>query len=172
MRRFAQTLCGRVTLAALCCLYLPVVGGGQEIQFGDGRASAAPKGHVTFAPEVAEVAAGKVSTVELRFHVDEGFHVNSHQPLSDLLIATDLKMEAARGVKLLGEMYPKGTSFRLTVGDGETLDVYQGEFRVRLRLIVPRGESTLKGGLRYQACDHAACFPPRTLPVTVLVRGK
>jgi len=140
----------------------------QDIQFGEKRAPAG-KGHVSYAPEVAEVNAGKASVVELRFRVDEGFHVNSHNPSSEMLIPTALKLEPAVGVKVLGEEYPKGMAFKLA---GETLDVYQGEFRVRLRVIAPKGPSTLTGGLRYQACDNAACFPPRTVAVSVVVTGK
>jgi hypothetical protein len=129
------------------------------------------KGHVTFAAEVIEVAAGKPTIVELRFRVDEGFHVNSHTPKDELLIPTVLKLEDAAGVKVVGVEYPKGSAFKLP-GNGETLDVYQGEFRVRLQVVAPKGQSTLKGGLRYQACDSASCFPTRTLPVDVPITGK
>lgn len=129
------------------------------------------KGHVTFAAEVIEVAAGKPEIVELRFRVDEGFHVNSHTPKDELLIPTMLKLDNTTGVKVVGVEYPAGSPFKLS-GDGQTLDVYQGEFRVRLRVVVPKGQSTLKGGLRYQACDSASCFPTRTLPVDVPITGK
>jgi hypothetical protein len=144
----------------------------QDIQLGGDSGSAAKKGHVVLLSDALQVEAGKPAMVELRFRVDDGFHVNSHTPASDLSIPTVLKMEDASGIKVLGEEYPKGLAFRLTVGEGETLDVYQGEFRVRLRVVVPKGQSTLKGGLRYQACDNAACFPPRTLAVAVAVTGK
>ena len=134
-------------------------------------AASTGKGHVTFAAEVVEVAAGKPVVVELRFRVEEGFHVNSHTPKDELLIPTVLKLEDAAGVKVVGVEYPKGSAFKLP-GNGEMLDVYQGEFRVRLQVVVPKGQSTLTGGLRYQACDSAACFPPRTLAVNVPVNGK
>lgn len=134
--------------------------------------AAATKGHVTYAAEMAEVPAGKPAVVELRFRVDEGFHVNSHTPKDELLIPTVLKLNIADGVKVLDQNYPKGLPFRLAVGDGETLDVYQGEFRVQLRVVLPKGQSTLTGGLRYQACDNAACFPPKTLPVNIVMTGK
>ena len=129
------------------------------------------KGHVRYAAESAAVAAGKPSIVELRFQVDPGFHVNSHKPSSDLLIPTALTIGDAT-VKVLSTEYPKGTLFHLAVGEGETLDVYQGEFRVRLMVVAPRGESTLTASLRYQACDAAACFPPRNLPVSVAITAK
>jgi hypothetical protein len=142
--------------------------GAQEIL---GLPSAAAKGHVVFVAEAIDVPAGKPVMVELRFRVDEGFHVNSHTPKDELLIPTVLKVGDAAGAKVLGAEYPKGSAFRFA-GGGDTLDVYQGEFRVSLRVNVPKGSSTLVGGLRYQACDNAACFPPRTLPVTVVVTGK
>jgi hypothetical protein len=109
--------------------------------------------------------------VELRFRVEQGFHINSHAPKDELLIPTVLKLDAGV-VKVGAEEYAPGTAFRLEVGAGETLDVYQGEFRVTVRMVAPKGSSTLTGSLRYQACDRAACFPPRTLPVMVAVTGK
>jgi hypothetical protein len=49
--------------------------------------------------------------------------------------------------------------------------VYQGEFRVRLRITARKGALSLTGGLRYQACDNAACYPPRTLPLRIAVNA-
>jgi hypothetical protein len=93
-----------------------------------------------------------------------GFHINSHTPKDELLIPTELKLDSRGGVIVLGEQYPKGSAFRLVIGNGETLDVYQGEFRVTVRLTAAQGASLLTGSLRYQACDNAACFPPKSLP--------
>jgi len=149
-----------------------MVGAGhaQEIRLGDGRAEAG-KGHVVLLSDSVEVEGGKASVVELRFRVEQGFHINSHAPKDELLIPTVLKLEPG-AVKVGAEEYGPGTAFRLQVGAGETLDVYQGEFRVSVKLVAPKGASTLVGALRYQACDNAACFPPRTLPVMVAVSGK
>jgi hypothetical protein len=87
-----------------------------------------------------------------------------------------LKLDSASGVKVAGEEYQKGSAFRLSVGSaagsGETLDVYRDEFRVSVRVVAPKGASTLTGLLRYQACDNAACFPPKTLPVSVAVTAE
>jgi hypothetical protein len=148
-----------------CC-----VARAQEVRLGDGRVAAA-KGHVVLLSDAVEVEAGKASVVELRFRVEPGFHINSHTPKDELLIPTVLKLDAG-AVKVAAEEYGAGTAFRLQVGAGETLDVYQGEFRVVVRLVAPKGASTLVGALRYQACDKAACFPPRTLPVVVAVTGR
>ena len=153
-----------------CCVALALsvctMARAQGIDLGAAR-DAAHKGHVTLLSDTLPLAAEKTQTVELRFRVDPGFHINSHTPKDELLIPTELKLDSANGVNVQGEQYPKGSAFRLTVGSGETLDVYQGEFRVMVKLAVAQGASLLTGSLRYQACDNAACFPPKSLPVKI-----
>jgi hypothetical protein len=144
----------------------------QELQLGSlDRASKAKRQHVELLTDAVELHGRKPQEVELRFRVEPGFHINSHTPKDELLIPTVLTLDAADGLKILGESYPSGSAFRLPIGKGETLDVYQDEFRVRLRMVA-RGDRTLSGVLRYQACDNAACFPARTLPVRVAVTAR
>jgi DsbC/DsbD-like thiol-disulfide interchange protein len=143
----------------------------QGIDLG-GTREAAHKGHVTLLSDSVNLTPAKSQTVELRFRVEPGFHINSHSPKDELLIPTELKLDNAGGVTVLGEQYPAGTAFRLTVGNGETLDVYQGEFRVTVRLSAAPGARDLTGSLHYQACDSAACFPPKTLAVKVALSGR
>jgi hypothetical protein len=45
--------------------------------------------------------------------------------------------------------------------------VYAGDFTVKLPVVAAAGEHTVEGSLKYQACDNAACYPPKTLPVKV-----
>jgi len=156
-----------VLLLALCALGARA----QGIDLGDARA-AAHKGHVTLLSDGVMLSSEKVQTVELRFRVEPGFHINSHTPKDELLIPTELKLDNAGGVAVLGEQYPAGSAFRLMVGSGETLDVYQGEFRVLVKLSVGPGARDLTGSLHYQACDGAACFPPKTLPVKIALSGR
>ncbi|HSY36052.1 MAG TPA: protein-disulfide reductase DsbD N-terminal domain-containing protein [Acidobacteriaceae bacterium] len=136
-----------------------------------GPAAAPHKGHVELLSDAVEVKAGEPEVVELRFRVEDGFHINSHTPKDELLIATALQLSPARGMKVVDEQYPHGSTFRLPLDSGGTLDVYQGEFRVSVRLVAPKGSSTLTGLLKYQACDNAVCYPPKTLPVMVAVTG-
>lgn len=159
---------------ALLCVCSALVA--QDIQMGEPRQ---PRGkdHVHLVSDTVEVKAGREEVVELRFRVDDGYHINSHTPKDELLIPTELQINdvkggAHAGFRVVQESYPTGSSFRLKIGAGETLDVYQGEFRVQLRMVASPGASTMTGALHYQACDNAACFPPRTLPVQVAVIGK
>jgi hypothetical protein len=155
-------------LAAIAC---SAAAASAQIQLGSlDRTAEAKKQHVELLTDALEISAGKPQEVELRFRVEPGFHINSHTPKDELLIPTALKLDAG-GVRVSDEQYPAGTSFHLSTG-GEDLDVYQGEFRVHLRLLASRGASTLSGALHYQACDTAACFPPRTLPVRIAVNAR
>jgi hypothetical protein len=52
--------------------------------------------------------------------------------------------------------------------------VYSGDFTIDvsvhpLHAVVP-AKYGLHGTLRYQACDNAQCFPPKTLPVNFEIK--
>jgi DsbC/DsbD-like thiol-disulfide interchange protein len=129
---------------------------------------AKPKSYIVYAAEQQKVPAGKRSVLELHFRVVDGFHVNSHTPKSELLIPTRIALQPAAGVKAEEVQYPAGTSYSFSFDPTEKLDVYTGAFTVKLPVVAEAGSHTMDGTLRYQACDHAACYPPRSLPVQVI----
>lgn len=131
-----------------------------------------PKQYISYAADEQVVKAGKTSVAELRFRVADGFHVNSHTPKSELLIPTVLKLEPADGVKAEAVQYPAGTAYSFSFEPNEKLDVYTGVFTVKVPVVAEAGSHTVNGTLRYQACDNAACYPPRSLPVQLIVTAK
>lgn len=136
----------------------------------DGHAK--PKSYVSYVAEPQSVPAGKRGVLELHFRVADGFHVNSHTPKSELLIPTQISFEPASDVKADAPEYPKGTSYSFSSSPSEKLDVYSGLFTVKLPVASAAGNHTISGVLHYQACDHAACYPPKSLPVQVLFAAK
>ena len=150
---------------------VPLIASAQISLGGIDSASQAKKQHVELLTDSLQLTANKPQDIELRFRVEPGFHINSHTPKDELLIPTVLKLDAG-SLRIADEQYPAGQHFRLQVGSGEDLDVYQGEFRVMLRVEAPKGASTLTGSLRYQACDTAACFPAKTLPLQIAVAAR
>jgi hypothetical protein len=134
--------------------------------------AAKPKSYVVYAAEQQSVAAGKRSVLELHFRVVDGFHVNSHTPKSELLIPTRIELQPAAGVKAEAVEYPAGTSYSFSFDPTEKLDVYSGDFTVKLPVVAEAGTHTVDGTLRYQACDHAACYPPKSLPLQVIFTAK
>ncbi len=151
-----------------------LAGGGvliaQQITGFDAPAKA--PGYVLYKAEPQVVKAGKPAVVELQFVVRDGFHVNSHTPKSELLIPTVIKLQPADGVKASDVVYPAGVSYSFSFEPNEKLDVYTGTFTVKVPVVAAAGEHTIDGSLRYQACDKAACYPPKTLPVQVVFTAK
>ncbi|MDP9039985.1 MAG: protein-disulfide reductase DsbD N-terminal domain-containing protein [Acidobacteriota bacterium] len=130
------------------------------------------KAYVTYSAEPQTVAAARSAVLELRFHVNPGYHVNSHTPKSEMLIPTVLTLDPADGVKTGALHYPAGTMYSFSFDPKEKLDVYAGDFTVKLPVTASAGQHTLSGSLHYQACDNAACYPPRSLPVQVVFTAK
>lgn len=131
-----------------------------------------PKQYVSYEGEGQAVKAGKRSVVEMRFRVMDGFHVNSHTPKSELLIPTAVKLDPADGLRAEAAQYPAGTAYSFSFEPGEKLDVYTGVFTVKVPVTAQAGSHTLNGTLHYQACDNAACYPPKTLLVQLVVTAK
>jgi hypothetical protein len=162
----------RVSLAAvLFAVSAAAVLSAQEVGNLDAPV-AKPKSFVVYAAEQQNVTAGKRTVLELHFRVMDGFHVNSHTPKSDLLIPTRIELQPAAGVKSEAVEYPAGSTYSFSFDPTEKLDVYSGAFTVKLPVVAEAGTHTVDGTLRYQACDHAACYPPKSLPVQVIFTAK
>src|SRR5438105_4640361 len=98
-------------------------------------------GWVTAEPAAPlSVAAGQSATATLRFRVADGYHINSNKPKSELLIPTELKLDAPTGVRVSGFTYPEGSEFALSFDPTEKLSVYSGEFVVTAKLSALRSE--------------------------------
>lgn len=157
----------------IVCAGLLLGAGTLTAQLGDMSASAArTKSYVTYDAEPQVVRAGQRSVLEVRFQVIDGYHVNSHTPKSELLIPTKITLQQAAGVKTDSPEYPAGTAYSFSFSPKDKLDVYAGAFTIRLPVVADAGQHEVDGTLRYQACDHAACYPPKSLPVQILFTAK
>lgn len=130
---------------------------------------------VLFTPAApVTVSAGGSAKVELKFRILPGFHINSDKPAGELLIPTTLTLNEADGLSVATVAYPKAKELRFDFAPDEPLHVYDGDITVAATLKAAAsaapGTRTLKGELRYQACNDRACFPPRKLPVELQVR--
>ena len=125
------------------------------------------------APVVTAVQ-GKAATVPLTFRIAGKYHINSHEPKSEFLIPTALKLGAATDIVIGKTAYPQGEEMSFPFDPDEKLSVYSGDFKIEVQVrplrSVPAGKYALHGTLRYQACDNASCFPPKQLPVAFDVK--
>ena len=118
---------------------------------------------------VTNVTRGKPGNVTLHFEVENGYHVNSNTPSAEFLIPTALKLTAPTDIVIGKITYPRGQEMSFPFAPDEKLSVYSGGFDVgvvvRPLAGVVAAKYAIHGKLKYQACDKAACYPPKQLPV-------
>ena len=130
---------------------------------------------VTMAPvETVSAQRAAQTPVSLNFRVAPGFHINSNTPKSEFLIPTMLRMDLPTDIVLGKIGYPEGKDLTFPFSPNEKLNVYSGDFEIKLIVhplhSVNPGKYVMHGQLRYQACDNAQCFPPKSLPVNFEVK--
>jgi DsbC/DsbD-like thiol-disulfide interchange protein len=127
-----------------------------------------PRAFVSLAP----VARGKEFQVAVAVDIAHGYHMNSHHPTDEYLIATTLTPKLPTGFELLDTLYPAGRVEKFSFSP-KGLDVYSGSVTLKLRLVAhndaPIGAVTFPVTLRYQACNDTTCLPPVKVPVDVRV---
>ena len=126
--------------------------------------------YVTMAPVGnVQLRTGASTSVEMDFRVGSEFHINSHHPKADYLIPTVLKLNPPEQLTVADLKYPAGEEMAFAFSPNEKLSVYSGDFTINAVLKAPAnaaaGSYPVKGELRFQACDHSACYPPRSIPV-------
>ncbi len=146
---------------ALLTLLLTVAVAGQ---------SAPDQPYVIMAPAgPVQLRPGASTNVPLDFRVGSEYHINSHTPKSPLLIPTVLKLNPPQALTVADVKYPAGQDMSFPFSPDEKLSVYSGDFSITAALKAPAnaapGTYPVKGELRFQACDHSACYPPRSIPV-------
>ena len=123
---------------------------------------------------IPTVVRGKSGTLDLRFHVATGYHVNSNKPSEEFMIPTALHLDAANDILLRKIDYPEGRDMSFEFAPDQKLNVYTGNFTVgvlvRVLHTATPGKYAMRGALKYQACDDRACYPPKNLPVQFEVK--
>jgi hypothetical protein len=126
--------------------------------------------YVTAAPvDAASVVPGKTAPVKIDFRVNQGFHINSNKPNSELLIPTELKFSLPTELIIAGVSYPAGQQLTFPFMPNEPLSVYSGDFEVLANLRASQhahpGTYRVHAQLKYQACNDRQCFAPKSMPV-------
>lgn len=100
-----------------------------------------------------------------------GFHVNSNTPADDYLIPLRLTW-APSTLEVQQVSYPAARMEKYEFSK-TPLSVFTGDFEIVTKFKAPAsaalGMQVLSGKLRYQACNHKECFPPKTVEVKLPV---
>ena len=122
--------------------------------------------------ETQKVAAkhGAAVQAKIPMTVQQGYHVNSNTPADEYLIPLKLTWKQTGALEAGAVAYPKPTLEKYEFSE-KPLSVYTGKFEVtanfKVKADAPAGPGAAVGQLRYQACSDRACFPPKTVEVTV-----
>ena len=120
-------------------------------------------------PETISIERGRPGTVGLQFRVARGFHINSNRPRQEYLKKTELRLDPPQELAIAKIDYPEGQDQSFPFAADEKLNVYTGDFSIAvvvrpLKTVSP-AKYPVHGVLKYQACDNAACYPPKELAV-------
>jgi hypothetical protein len=128
---------------------------------------------VRMEPARLEGVAGTGLGVTLVASIREGFHINSHQPLEDYLIATRVELVDTPQADLEKVHYPAGELKSFGFAPGEKLSVYEGVLRfplqLRLKAGTEPGSHALQLRFHYQACNDQLCLRPAHKQVSLVV---
>jgi hypothetical protein len=158
-----------VAIFIACCVLLLVPGAWPQ------EVPAHRQPTVTYTPpELTSIDRGQLGGVVLQFRIPGGFHINSNQPKQDYLKKTELKLDPPTDIAIAGVTYPPGVDRSFPFSPDEKLSVYSGDFSVKvlvrpLKNVLP-SKYAVHGVLKYQACDNAASYPPRQMPISFEVK--
>jgi hypothetical protein len=128
------------------------------------------RGYVDFEPvNTVTVTRGQTAPVQFTFHIKNGYHINSSQPLTSELIPTSMGFSPPPDVVIAKVQYPPGQLTSFPFDPTEKLSVYSGDVIVKA-VVLPThtaatGTYTVHAEFKYQACDNNSCYPPKKLPV-------
>jgi hypothetical protein len=118
------------------------------------------------------VAGARNATVQAKIPVTVmgGFHVNSSKPSEEYLIPLKLTWTSTGALQPGTVVYPKPSLEKYEFAE-KPLSVLTGSFDLvatfKVAADAPAGPGAASGKLRYQACNNRACFPPKTVDVTI-----
>jgi thiol:disulfide interchange protein DsbD len=131
-------------------------------QSGESK-SPAPGTIVTVAPSFETHAAGG-AVLRLQATLLPGWHVNSHQPSEDYLIATAARLEPVEGATFGEARYPAGVQKKFGFSEAP-LSVYEGTFAIEVPVLwdASRPPAAISGKVEYQACNDTRCLAPASV---------
>lgn len=118
------------------------------------------------------MAGARNATVQAKIPVTVmgGFHVNSSKPSEEYLIPLKLTWTSTGALQPGTVVYPKPSLEKYEFAE-KPLSVLTGSFDLvatfKVAADAPAGPGAASGKLRYQACNNRACFPPKTVDVTI-----
>jgi hypothetical protein len=141
----------------------------------DPGAKTPPENVVTTSAAEVQLKPGGTADAKVSLAIADTYHVHANPATLKNLIATTLTVTAPPGFKIDTPVYPPGQTMKFSFDD-KPLSVYAktAEISVRVHADAKQavGVVNVPAKLRYQACDDTACYPPKTIDVSIPVSVK
>lgn len=157
-----------VALLSIFLLALAHVGIVQSQPAATGMGSTLDKVNIQTVAKQDTLMPGTEAQFAIILDIQEGWHLNAHNPTLDYLIGVDLSMDASDHALLSDIQYPKPLQMQFSFAQ-DVLDVYEGKAMVLVKMKssnnLSPGIYNIKGNLQVQACSNKVCLPPSNVEV-------
>lgn len=120
--------------------------------------------------DLTSYAPGDSVRIAAVINIEDGWHIQSHTPTFDYLIATEIAFELPAGWPRPDVSYPDHIMWQFGFSE-DLLAVYEHEAVIHAEFDLPTdataGVVDVSAELLYQACDDIQCLPPITAEATV-----
>lgn len=124
-------------------------------------------------PKHDSSAPGSEISYVIILDIEDGWHLNAHDPGPDYLIGVNVKIDSHDSFIISDTQYPQSISYDFSFSD-ETIYVYEGESAILVKVMaassLENGEYTLSGNITMQACSDSVCLSPTELELNFPVQ--
>jgi thioredoxin:protein disulfide reductase len=120
---------------------------------------------LTLAPRLTAGPSPGGGVLRLTATIASGWHVNSHRPSEEYLIATTAQLDPIAGVTFGEPVYPAGVQKKFAFSESP-LSVYEGSFAIDVPVLwnAQSPPTAISGRIEYQACNDKSCLAPASVP--------
>lgn len=122
--------------------------------------------------DLTEVPVGGFGDAIVKVTVQNGYHINANPPSFPYLVPTELDIPDTEEISINNTHYPPPLVKKFSFAD-QPIRVYEGETQLKVALLATKtagkGQRSLPGILRIQACDDQVCYAPGSIVISLPV---
>ena len=119
-------------------------------------------------PSKVQIHAGEAFDVSVEIRIAPGWHIYAMERPSGSSLPTTVELSLPTVLELAGDWTLPDPAIEIAKSDKPSF-VYTGDvlFRRKLRVSTATqpGPLTIRGELKFQACDRFSCRPPDSIPI-------
>lgn len=122
--------------------------------------------------DLTELPVGGFGDAIVKVTVQNGYHINANPPSFPYLIPTEVDIPDTEEVSINNTYYPPPLVKKFSFAE-QPIRVYEGETQLKVALVATKtagkGQRSLPGTLRIQACDDQVCYAPGSIAISLPV---